>query len=628
MSIAPNPRQQFTGHLGVTLILTVLFITLIPIIVMLNLALLQVRQDTIARTMIQQNSQVEIKVGDIRRWLESSRTLVTLMLAERDVRERIINILDSDRPLTTAVTLQAEFLTRQLDSQSAFTEYFLFNRAGIVRVSTQPTNIGTPILADLYHQSADRRSTSAFISTPLIDASYNTPQLFLVVPFFNAQNESIGGFVGRLDMYVLFDIMSNRVSGEIGETFLLDMGGRLITPLRRSESAPGSAINNRGIDSAIAGEEYNGWAVNASNQRVIGTYKPLPDLHMIVVAEVIASEALNTLNTTTSLMILMALSVAALTVAAGIAITIWIVRPIAALIRVANAVTQHDYSQRVPITRNNELGQLALAINVMTDELVNNIQQLDERIEQLNSANERAQEAVRLKDEFLAVMSHELRTPLNASIGHLGLLQMSGRLSDEDAHRVDRARKNNERLLSLINNILDHSRLERGRMNISIEPLEVIPLLLRIKDEMQILAEQKNLYLELTINHNVPPLIYSDADALHKILGNLIANAIKFTERGGIDVRVWCAEQQLCIEVKDSGIGIPDHMLGVIFESFRQVDASSRRVHGGSGLGLSIAKRLSRTLNGDITVKSVLGEGSTFLVRLPLQQPYKDEDKV
>jgi len=227
-------------------------------------------------------------------------------------------------------------------------------------------------------------------------------------------------------------------------------------------------------------------------------------------------------------------------------------------------------------------------------------------------------ETARFKDEFLAVMSHELRTPLNAMIGLLGIALMGHTLNERDTMLVTRARANSERLLSLINNILDISRIEAGRLEIVASDVAVRPLIEQLRNNMSVLADQKGLTFTTTITDALPPVILIDEDALTKIITNLVANALKFTEQGSVTLRADAIDGELIVEVKDTGIGIPPQMRDVIFESFRQVDASSSRIYGGSGLGLSIVRNLCRAMDGTVRVDSTPGIGSTFTVTLPL----------
>lgn len=232
-------------------------------------------------------------------------------------------------------------------------------------------------------------------------------------------------------------------------------------------------------------------------------------------------------------------------------------------------------------------------------------------------------ETSRFKDEFLATMSHELRTPLNAMIGLLGIVLMGNRANETDRNMITRARANSERLLALINNVLDISRIEAGRLEIVPDVVAIRTLAERVESDLHVLADQKHLAFKVQVGPTVPETIFADEDAINKIVVNLVSNAIKFTEKGevvlSLDTQTENGKMLLIIETRDTGIGIPAHMHDVIFESFRQVDGSTTRAFGGSGLGLSIVRSMCLAMKGRYRVQSEVGEGSTFTVIIPLE---------
>jgi signal transduction histidine kinase len=251
---------------------------------------------------------------------------------------------------------------------------------------------------------------------------------------------------------------------------------------------------------------------------------------------------------------------------------------------------------------------------------------LEKRSEELEVANTELQkatleahEASRLKDEFLAVMSHELRTPLNAIIGFQGILLMNGKLEERATHMIQRAQANAKRLLSLINDILDISRIESGRLQLTPVDVSIAQSLEAWRAEMSVLAEQKGLAFSVNVDQSMPAKIYADEDAVTKIVTNLVGNAFKFTEQGEVVLDLRRSNGDWIIKVSDTGIGIPVHMQQIIFERFRQVDGSAKRKYGGSGLGLAIVYNLCKAMNGTVTVQSVPNKGSTFTVTLPLE---------
>lgn len=242
----------------------------------------------------------------------------------------------------------------------------------------------------------------------------------------------------------------------------------------------------------------------------------------------------------------------------------------------------------------------------------------------LRQANHQLLEFNRLKAEFVANMSHELRTPLTAVIGFAQLLLMHRDrepLSATQQDKIERILRNGRHLLTLVDDVLDLSKIEAGRMAFHPEPFEVASLVEDCFAELQALAEQKKLNYSLEVVGSIP-LAFSDELRIRQIVINLLSNAIKFTQTGGVSVRVFQdGPLHWVCEVKDSGIGIQTDDLTMIFERFRQVDGSSTRKAGGTGLGLSIAQQVANLLGGRIEVDSEFGKGSCFRVRLPLAAP-------
>lgn len=245
--------------------------------------------------------------------------------------------------------------------------------------------------------------------------------------------------------------------------------------------------------------------------------------------------------------------------------------------------------------------------------------------EALKQAKEAAESADRTKSEFLATMSHELRTPLGVILGYDTLLLEGafGALTTEQLRPLRRMNENAKELLDLISAVLDLSRLEKGRLPIEIREVNVHDLLVELKDETQGLQEQSGLSFRWRLAEP-RSLLRTDPGKLKIVLKNLIGNAVKFTEQGSISVTVQHCGEGVEICVTDSGIGIPQEALAVIFEPFRQVHDASTKQNKGTGLGLHIVKRLLELLGGSIKVESEVGRGSTFRVWMPsLSKPGK-----
>ena len=255
--------------------------------------------------------------------------------------------------------------------------------------------------------------------------------------------------------------------------------------------------------------------------------------------------------------------------------------------------------------------------------LVRDISERKQLEQQFTQAQQAAEQANRSKSEFLANMSHEVRTPLNGIMGMSQLLRMAG-VTDEQAGYLNMLDDSCAILLTLINDILDISRIEAGRMVIEEVPFNLPAVLEQTLQLHQQTAEGKGLALVLMLEQGVPASLQGDPLRLKQILLNLVGNALKFTASGSVTLSVAVTEPnsptaRLCLTVSDTGIGIPREALCQIFDHFTQADASTTRLYGGSGLGLTICRRLTELMGGRIWAESTLGSGSSFHVELPLR---------
>ena len=237
-----------------------------------------------------------------------------------------------------------------------------------------------------------------------------------------------------------------------------------------------------------------------------------------------------------------------------------------------------------------------------------------------------AEEASRLKDEFLATLSHELRTPLNAILGWVQMLQTGVVSPERLRHAIDVIGRNTNLQARLIEDILDVSRIISGKLEIEHAPVLIAPLIDTVVSGMMPAAQGKNIELVKTTPHDLP-VIDGDAKRLHQVIGNVLSNAVKFTPGGGrIDVRCAYQDDAIVIEVQDSGAGIAPEFLPYVFDRFRQADSRAIRRHGGLGLGLAIARHLIEQHDGEIRATSAgPGLGTTVHIRLPVSVDASDE---
>jgi signal transduction histidine kinase/DNA-binding response OmpR family regulator len=278
-----------------------------------------------------------------------------------------------------------------------------------------------------------------------------------------------------------------------------------------------------------------------------------------------------------------------------------------------------DFSKKTEL-QNRELQAQKTELSSQSAELLEQNTELEMQKKQLNEAN-------RFKTNFLSNMSHELRTPLNSVISLSGVLnrRLAKQIPDEEYSYLEVIERNGKHLLELINDILDISRIEAGREELEITKFNANALIADVVNMIQPQAKQKN--IELLHSAKDSELFFtSDAAKCRHILQNLIANAVKFTEKGKVEVVAHTSDQNINVIISDTGIGIDENHIVHIFDEFRQADGSTSRKYGGTGLGLAIAKKYANLLGGSIGVKSILGKGTEFTLSLPLL--YAVENKI
>lgn len=276
-------------------------------------------------------------------------------------------------------------------------------------------------------------------------------------------------------------------------------------------------------------------------------------------------------------------------------------------------------------TKSEELQEQSEELQSQTEELQQTSEELQEQNVKLEMQRKEVELANKLKSEFLSNMSHELRTPLNSimALSRVLIIGASDRLNEKENSYLEIVERNGKQLLSLINDILDLSKIEAGKIELTPSKFSIESELRLAKENLASLAQEKGLGFNLNINGDIPK-VESDLPKLRQVFSNIIGNAIKFTEKGEVNINVSADSEKVYIEVEDSGIGISEGDLQFIFEEFRQVDGSSSKSYEGTGLGLAIAYKLINIIEGDIKVVSKSGSGSIFTIIFPIKWQVDD----
>ena len=450
----------------------------------------------------------------------------------------------------------------------------------------------------------------------------------IAVPILDSQSDLVGFLAGTVNLAEVQRLSSYTTIGVNGQTVVVDRAGRVIAHPRSDWRTEAKDLSATGIYQQSLGQQTGvSWYTDPDGNvpRVAG-FATVPVVGWKVwVSQPVADlrAELTPLIVSTIEWLLVAIVLA---LVLGFLAATWITRPVVELTGAAGRIAQGDFATPVTVRERfaaKELRALAHTFNQMVQRLSGAYLTLEEKVAQrtseLQAANQELARANKLKSEFLANVSHELRTPLSAIIGFSQILLdgIDGPVNEEQHQDILQVNKSGQSLLTLINQILDLSKIEAGKMELAMERVEVPALVTSVLESISPLAQEKGLRIETRFAPGLPA-VEADPSRLKQVLINLLSNAVKFTDRGHIEVIVQASGRMVRVAVKDTGIGISAEAQKVIFEEFVQGDGSSTRRHGGTGLGLSIARKLVEMHGGAITVVSEPRLGSTFTFTIPV----------
>ena len=503
------------------------------------------------------------------------------------------------------------------------------DEAGNVFCSSQPTMEPSVAETEFFKRSitGDGLAVGNFFTDP----TTGEKMIHFSERFYGPNGKVAGVVFAGLDLKWLAEHLKERGLTSSQSILIADRLGNIVARLPNGEALVGK--NMRKSHEEIMDGNTAGWEEAAGVDgltRIFG-YVPvaLPPKDFFLSAGQAKAEAMEPIEAATKRgILLILLGLLAAMYLAWVGGRRFIKRPIANLLEATTEWGKGHYDARVKVDdRASEIGRLGVAFNDMADALAARHaaqQRAEEELRHLNATLEsrigrrtlELEEANRAKSQFLAKMSHEIRTPVNGVLGMLELVKQT-KLDARQQRYLDTARRSAETLLGIINGILDISKIEAGKIELEQAPFDLRDLVEEATETFADVAYGKGLELTCTIPASLPTALIGDAGRLRQILTNLIGNAIKFTEKGEVGIRVEAVEADagsafIAFDVTDSGIGIPTDKQRHIFDAFAQADSSTTRRYGGTGLGLSIAKQLCEMMGGTIDLTSESGRGSTF----------------
>ena len=476
-------------------------------------------------------------------------------------------------------------------------------------------------------------------------------EMSAAAPVYSPAGELLGVFYSELTLSDITDFLKKLNISPSGQAFIIERSGEMVAstlglpfdvtqeeePERLEATASNHALIRATAQKLLEHfgsfkqiKEQVSFALDNSKERTIVQVSLLQDgrgLDWLIVVAVPAKDFMEQINANTRLTIGLCFAAFIMAILMGIGTARWIIQPIRRLKASAKKLSQGEWDAALEIDRSDEVGQLTKSFNSMAEQLQESFETLEQRVREstaeLVKAKEAAEVANQTKSTFLANMSHELRNPLNTILGFAQLLRRSHSLNQEQQENVNIISRSGEYLLELIDQVLDLSKIEAGRTTLNETNFDLYLLLDGVADLFQLKADDKGLQLFFERDADVPQYIRTDKLKLRQVLINLLHNAIKFTQEGSVTLRVRGElgknkpQTTIHFEVEDTGAGIAPEELDRLFEAFVQTQAGVEAQEG-TGLGLPISHNFVQLLGGELTVRSVLGQGTTFKFDIPV----------
>ena len=471
-------------------------------------------------------------------------------------------------------------------------------------------------------------------------------------PVYSIDGELLGVLATRLYLSQINQFLASLKIGKTGQIFVIERDGSLVASSASEPVTIQTATGTERVKAEVAEndlirfaaqtltERYEDLAAIATAQQLdfqlngkrqfvqVLPYSDEHGLDWLVIVAVPESDFMERINANTRVTILTCLGALTLATLIGVLTARWVTRPIIRLNQAAKNIATGKWDSAIDVDRRDEVGELAQSFNYMGRQLQTAFITLEQKVEertaaltesnqQLQTAKEQAEVANQAKSEFLANMSHELRTPLNGILGYAQILQRAKTLTDKQHNGIGVIKQCGTHLLTLINDILDLSKIEARKLDLSLSEFHFPSFLQGIVEICSLRAKNKDIAFHYRPDENLPLGIRADEKRLKQVLLNLLGNAIKFTDTGSVNFHITAQPSaapkiyHLCFQVKDTGVGISPTQQAKVFQPFEQVGEQKKRTEG-TGLGLAISQKLVTLMGSQLKVESEVGKGSTF----------------